>query len=546
MTHPSPSPYLGRWVARLRGQIIAQGFTAEEAARAAQQSRHKEKPEIIFMLSLPPLVQTALEALPAKQEIALVGGAVRDLLLERECADYDFAVPAHGIEVARKMANALGADFLPLDAERDTGRALLTRADGTRLILDVAVYRGASLEEDLRARDFTLNALAFDLRRQTLIDPTSGGADLRAKTIRACSAATFTDDPVRILRAVRQAISFEFQIESNTRAWLKTAAPLLPNISAERLRDELFKMLKGTKSAAAIRALDILGALKYLLPELTALKGIQQPAPHTQDVWEHTLAVLDALDQIISALRVGYDAEQTKDLFTGLLGLRLGRYREQIAKHFSSPLNIERPPRALLFFAALYHDVSKPQTRSVDENGRIRFFDHDQQGATTAAERLRAFNLSVKEIQRVEIIIQHHMRLHAFASRIESEKQTPSRKAIYRFFRDSGEAALDLILLGLADARATYMQNLSIETWSAYLDVARLLLENYFERPEETIAPPRLLNGEDLMRELHLQPGKRVGSLLEDIRENQAAGKIHNREEALAFARAELQKEQSA
>ncbi|GAB4541448.1 MAG: HD domain-containing protein [Anaerolineales bacterium] len=541
-----PSLYAGRWVARLRGQIIAQGFTAEEAARAAQQSRHKEKPEILFMLPLPPLVQTALDALPAEQEIALVGGAVRDLLLERECADYDFVVPAHGIETARKMANALGADFLPLDAERDTGRALIAREDGTRLILDIAVYRGASLEEDLRARDFTINAIAFDLRRQALIDPLNGSADLRAKTIRACAETAFTDDPVRILRAVRQAISFEFKIELNTRAWLKQAAPLLPNISAERLRDELFKMLKGKKSAAAIRALDMLGALSYLLPELTALKGVQQPAPHTHDVWEHTLAVLDALEQILSALRVGYDAEQTKELFTGLLGLRLGRYRKQIAKHFSSPLNIDRPHRGLLFFAALYHDVNKPQTRSVDENGRIRFFDHDMQGAAAAAERLRAFNLSAKEIQRVEVVIQNHMRIHAFASRLEREGQTPSRKAIYRFFRDSGEAALDLILLGLADARATYTQNLTIETWSAYLDIARLLLENYFERPEEIIAPPRLLNGDELMRELNAKPGKRIGELLEAIRESQAAGKIHTREEALAFARAELQKEETA
>jgi hypothetical protein len=134
------------------------------------------------------------------------------------------------------------------------------------------------------------------------------------------------------------------------------------------------------------------------------------------------------------------------------------------------------------------------------------------------------------------------MRFHFFTSRLEGEQRAPSRKAIYRFFRDSGKAGVDLVLLGLADLRGTLGPALTQGTWAAALDVARILLENYWERPQETVAPPRLLNGHELMSELGLEPGRIVGQLLEEIREGQATGKVETREQALEFAREHLRK----
>ncbi len=539
------SPYSGRWVALVRGRIVAQGGTPDQALRASLSSRFKEKPEIIFMTlpySLPPLIDRIKDALPPEQEIYLVGGAVRDLLTSRLSPDFDFALPSNGISLARKVANTLHADFLPLDEERDTGRVIFISEEGTRIFLDFATYRGANLEEDLRARDFTINALAYNLRDNTIIDPLNGANDIRAKVIRACSPTSMADDPVRILRAVRQAAAFGFTIDKPTREWMKQSTDQLKSISPERLRDEIFKILQGPKADASIRALDMLGVFSHLMPELLKIKGVEQSPPHIHDVWTHTLAVLDYLDQTISGLRVGYNAEKTNDMYTGLLGLRLGRFREQIAQHFAQSLNVDRSHRSLLFFAALYHDVCKPDTKTHDETGRIRFFDHDMQGAEIAAERARSFNLSNDEVERIHTIIKNHMRIHFFGSRMLAENQTPSRKAIYRFFRDTGKAGVDLILLGLADLRGTSANELTIDTWTAYLDVARILLENYWERPEEVVAPPRLLDGNDLMKELNLKPGPIIGQLLEAIRENQAAGKIENREQALSFAREEIAK----
>ena len=539
-----PPGYAGRWVARLRGRIIAQGGTPETALRAARSSRYKESPEIAYVpleLPFPPLVERVRLALP-DQELYLVGGAVRDAFLGRSAPDLDFAVPANGIGVARRAADALGGDYLTLDHERDTGRVIVSDG-GKRIYLDFAGYRSFpggtaySLEADLRGRDFTINAIAYDLRSGALLDPLEGGADLRAKRIRMCGPTSMSDDPIRVLRGVRLAALLGFQIDPGTRAAMKDAAPRLAGASPERLRDELFRILEGPRPHACLRALEMLGALEHFLPELTLLKGVEQPDPHVHDAWNHTLAVVQSMQEILATLQSDYDPERTGDFFTGLLSLRLGRYRERFEAHFARALNADRSLRGLLLFISLYHDVSKPQTKSVEPGGRIRFFGHDEQGAETAAGRAAALHLSNAEIDRVRTVIANHMRFHFHTSRMEGEGREPSRRAIYRLFRDAGEAGVELVLLGLADLRGTRGTALTQETWTAALNVARLLLENYWEKPEESVSPPRLVDGHELMRVLGMEPGPRLGQLLEAIREAQATGKVSSREQALEYAR---------
>ncbi|MBM3124527.1 MAG: HD domain-containing protein [Chloroflexi bacterium] len=531
--------YAGRWVARVHGRIVAQGGTPDQALRASQQSRYKEKPEIEFMplvLPLPDFIDRIPDLIPKNQPIHLVGGAVRDGLLGASSTDFDFVLPSGGISTARKVANKIDGAFFALNEERDTGRVILKRNGDQRILLDFAIYRGGNLAEDLRARDFTIDALAYDLRTHTILDPLEGARDLRAKTIRACSVNSILDDPLRVLRAVRLAASLEFHIEKETRNLMKQAVSQLIRVSPERIRDELFRILGNRRPAASLQALDLLGALDHLLPELLRMKGVTQPLPHIHDVWAHTLAVVSNLEEILDVLRLEYAAEETHDIQTGMLTLKLGRYRTQFADHFRIPLNPNRSNRSLLFFAALYHDVGKPATRSLDASNRIRFFDHETVGVDIAQERAQAFNLSNDETDRLGRVIAHHMRIHSFASRLEGEGKTPSRKAIYRFFRACGEAGVDLILLSLADVRGTRGTNVSQETWTAYLEIARLLLEHYWERPQEVVSPPRLLDGHDLMEILGMKEGPMVGQLLEAIRENQASGKILTREQAIKFA----------
>ena len=536
--------YAGRWVARLRGRVIAQGGTPKQARRAAQ-SRYKEKPEIVFMptnfpLPFPPILDSICAALPGGLTVYLVGGAIRDVLLGRLIRDLDFVLERDAIKTARQVANRLKADFYILDPERDTGRVILTNADGTRTLMDFAAFRGQDLEADIVGRDFTLNAIAFNLVDKTIHDPLGGIMDLKEKRLRACSPSTFTDDPVRILRGIRLAANFGFHILPETRKAMKEAVGLLGNISAERMRDELFRILGGAQPAACLRALDLLGALDQFLPELSALKGADQTAPHVHNVWEHTLATVGYLDSVFAALAPDYNPDKASDMLNGLMVLRIGRYRQQIGRIFDAPLTADRSLRSLLFMAALYHDVAKPQTKKADEEGQLRFWEHDQQGAEVMAGRAHLLAMSNEETTRLETVVRNHMRILFHTKRLVREGKPPSRRAVYRFFRDTGPAGVDICLLALADMRATYEQTLLQDTWAAALEVVCLMLENWFEKPAESIAPPVLVNGDDLMRELKLQPGKKIGEILEAIREAQAMGEISTRDQALEMARENL------
>jgi poly(A) polymerase len=481
--------------------------------------------------------------------VYLVGGGVRDQLLNRPAHDFDFVLPGETSSLARKVADQLRGAFYILDEERDTSRVVLgvDEYPEDRLTLDFASLRAQDLEGDLRARDFTINAMALDVARpERLIDPTGGLADAREGRIRACSPLSLSNDAVRVLRAIRQALSFHFRIEPETIRLMRIAAPLLTRPSAERLRDELFKMLDGVQVSLAIRLLDQVGALPFVLPELEGLKGVSQTAPHVSTVWEHTLSVLQHLEQLFAALVGDYQEEAVTDLTTGSAVLWLGRYRAQFEAHFRSRLVPDRSLRALLFFAALYHDIAKPATRTEGPEGRVRFLGHDETGARVASGRARALALSAGEVSRLETIIDQHMRVHFLSNTAGGVPPKAgcgepgdrlSRRSIYRYFKATAAAGVDICLLSLADARGTYETTLPQETWQAELEACRGLLEAYWEKSEEVVAPPRYLTGNDLMDVFGLKPGRMVGRLLAAIREAQAVGEVQDREEALDFAR---------
>ena len=555
MAGDDENAYAGRWIARLRGRVVAQGGTPEQARRAAQ-SRFKETPEVLFMSTpypfiLPAIFDTVRSLLPDGLTVYLVGGAVRDALLGRPAHDLDFVLERNAIKTARHIADALHADFYPLDMERDTGRVIVTGTDGKHMLMDFASFRsedpstgpGESLEADLAGRDFTLNAIALKLSDNSLYDPLGGAMDLKEKRLRACSSSAFTDDPVRILRGIRLAAGFGFHILPETRAAMKEAAGSLGKVSPERLRDELFRILDGPQPAACLRALDLLGVLDKLLPELSALKGVEQIAPHVQDVWDHTLSTLTHLERILAALKPEYDADNASDLLHGLLVLRIGRYRQPISEALMAPLTADRSRRSLLFLAALYHDIAKPQSKKMDEEGQFHFWGHDQQGAERLAERARALALGNDEIQWLELVVRNHMRIHFQTDRLLNEGKPPSRRAIYRFFRETGPAGVEVCLLTLADLRATYEQTLPQEAWVAALELVRTMLEAWFEKKEEQVTPRPLVNGNDLMQVLSLQPGPLVGKLLETIREAQAVGDVFTKEQALELAKKRLEEE---
>jgi putative nucleotidyltransferase with HDIG domain len=309
--------------------------------------------------------------------------------------------------------------------------------------------------------------------------------------------------------------------------------PGLRSISPERQRDELLRIMNGPQPHTSIRALEMLGVLPYVLPELPDLFGVTQSAPHIKDVWNHTLDTLRLLEGVLNMLSTTHNPQGSGNLMLGQLSMRLGRFRTQINQHLDAEIVTDRPTKALLFWAALYHDVAKPQTRMVEETGRVRFFNHDEIGAEIITRRAEAFHLSKTEIQHLALIIRHHMR-PSFLSHAEGG---PSKRAIYRFFRDTGEAGVDICLLSLADVWATYGPTLPQERWERQIETVRSLLAAWWEKPEDTVAPLALITGKDLINDLKLTPGPVIGEILEAVREAQAVGEVKSRTEAVLFAK---------
>jgi tRNA nucleotidyltransferase/poly(A) polymerase len=489
------------------------------------------------------LLQSIKSALPPDMEVFLVGGAVRDLVLKRPIHDFDFVVKSGARKAGKRVANALGGAFLMLDEEREISRVILQCEDETRLILDFSTFRAATLEEDLRARDFSVNAMALSLNNpDKIIDPLKGLDDLRNKLLEPCSPDSFAQDSLRCVRAVRMAVEFDLRMVGDTVSALKAAVDLLPRISPERLRDELFKILDGRRVGTSVRMLDMFGILSFILPDLEGIKGMQQSPPHELDVWRHTLAVVDGLEKLYDLLVKDFSPEKGDNLTMGLAVLKLGRFRSELAEHFKHRLNPERSRRGLLMLAGLCHDIGKASTLSIDGAGKRHFYTHEIVGDARMEDVAVSLAISNLESLYLRKLVRNHMRIHL----LSKDSALATRKAIYRFFRDTGDAGIDTCLLSLADMLSRRSGAPEFERWNRELSITEQMLDSYWNHTEERISPVKLVDGELLMAHFKLKPGKLIGDVLEAVREAQACGKISDREQALEFARRWLEDDRSA
>ena len=460
-------------------------------------------------------------------DVWLVGGAVRDALLGRELHDIDLAVAGDVGRVGRAVADLLGGTPVPVPAWNIVRVALPPEDEGGRpFLIDISGYHGP-FEDDLRSRDFTVDAMALPLRCwdteerfDAIVDPLSGKADLARRILRASGDDVFRADPGRMLRGVRLANQLGFRMEPDTTRAIRRDAPLLHQVSAERVRDEFLAILAGDEARVRLEVLDRLDLLCRVIPELEAARGCEQPRSHHYwDVWGHLLHCVEYAEAVTAGHR-------NNAIYT------IAPWTAVEDSYFSETVGDGHTRRTALKLAALLHDVAKPQTKAPDAKGRIRFLGHSEQGAEIVERRLTALRLSHRVISLVSAMTLHHLR----PSQLRQNWEMPSRRAIYRYYRDVGEAAVDTLYLSMADVLAARGPELSPERWGNYARMVATVLEAGAGPPQREASPRGLVNGHDLMDALQISPGPQVGALLEKLREAEAVGEIASREDALELA----------
>jgi poly(A) polymerase len=399
------------------------------------------------------------------------------------------------------------------------GRVVLP---GTPWQIDFSALQG-DIRQDLGRRDFTIDAMAWELDKPfndvNIIDPFYGREDLRRGVIRVVSAEVFKSDPVRLLRAVRIAAELGFHIDAATESLIRRDRNLIAQVPGERSREELLRLLAMPGAGKRLASMDETGLLTALISELEPARGVEQPKMHIWDVLRHSIESVAAVEFL---LREG-DWEHTPGKILDPVP-----WSAKLKEHFNEETGHGSTRKSLLKLEALLHDIAKPRTKTV-EGGRARFLGHPQQGADEAATIMERLRFSRREIQYIELLVKYHLRPTQM-----SQEGIPTRRAIYRFFRDTGETGIDILFLSLADHLAARGPELDKVQWREHAEMTGSVLERHFEEASLS-KPPKLIDGNDIMKAYRLAPGRQIGELLEALKEAQAEGEVTDKRSALEY-----------
>ncbi len=447
----------------------------------------------------------------------LVGGAVRDRLLGRGGADapldVDIVLPGDVAAAAQAVRRAAGGGTAAFALSDDFG-AWRVVGPGHAWQIDLSPLLDGSLDADLRRRDLTLNAIAEPLSGGELVDPTGGLADLRAGRLRMVSPWSFSDDPLRVMRLPRLAVELDFRLDLVTADAARAAAPGLQGCAGERVFGELRRIIAADGALRGMRLLEEAGATAVVLPELLALRGVEQTVYHHLDVHDHTLEVLERAIEL----------ELAPDVVLG--SDRAARVRAQLAR----PLADELTRGGALRLGALLHDIAKPQTRVQLDGGRVGFPHHDREGAQLSRAILARLRTSERLRAHVAALARHHLRLGFLVHEAPLD-----RRAVHRYLVACDPVAADVTLLSIADRLATRGRKADVAI-AAHLELGLPVLDAALDA-DDAGPPEPLVRGDALAAALGIEPGPRIGELLGAIAEAQYAGEISDEAGAIALAR---------
>lgn len=437
-----------------------------------------------------------------------VGGVVRDQLLGRPITDVDVIVRGDPRESARAVHTALGGDIFSLSDKFGTWRVLTPLG----FQVDITERRGEECEDDLAARDFTINAMAQSIAGAPIIDPFKGQEDLEKRLVRMVSEQAFIDDPLRLVRLVRFAVTLDFEIDPATAGAAKRHAARIAEPAPERLFAELRLIVGSDDPVRGIRLLDELGLIDVVLPELKPLQGLEQTVYHHKDVYEHTLEVLE---NVIELERTGYAAFDT--------------HAPALKELLAAELADELTHAGGLRWAALLHDIGKPDTQARFDDGRVGFPGHDVRGAEIVRDICRRLHTSERFAQYVAALTRHHMRLG-----FQIPKRPLSKRDVYSYMVKSRPVEVEVGVLSVADRMATRGRKHE-EGIPRHVDFAIEMTDLALDWRANPLQP--LIRGDELAEALGIEPGPKLGELLAEIAEAQYAGEVTSAEEAIALAR---------
>lgn len=442
----------------------------------------------------------------------LVGGGVRDLALREEPKDIDI-VCRGAREFAYNLAGEKNASIVSMEKKPRESCYRVVGRDNCNNFIDIAEMRGETIQDDLQARDFTINAIAVEIKNGgtlgATIDPLKGMEDINRKIIRLTNNKAIISDPLRILRALRFAAALNFSVEQATLDELKANAGLLTKVSVERIMSELLLILKTSGSSSFFRQMDQMGILEVILPEIKPMKGCAQNGFHHKDVWEHSLLTMENCEHIIN---------KPADFF--------GAQEEEVISNLTDG---NRLP--LLKLAALLHDIGKPLTRTLNpDTERIIFYRHDEEGArlvTLLAERLKLSNTD-KEL--LTLLVAEHLHVISLA------KVTVRPSTIMKWFRKMKDDSISEIILSIADVKGSLGVDSSEEFRDYYINWAMSMVIRYYKGIKFRLERQGFITGRDLIA-LGIGPGPQLGRMLDNIRNAQDTGEINSTEDAIAMVK---------
>lgn len=411
----------------------------------------------------------------------LVGGYLRDLLSGEISPDRDIAIKCDNLaKLTKKIADELNGSFVELDPVNEIYRVVF----GDDYI-DFAKLLNNNLIDDIKRRDFTINAITYDINNEKFVDITGGKKDFEEKIIRTYKISNLSDDPLRTLRAIRFQAKLGFRIDDEIINFIKENNSLILNVAPERIHQELIKTFEGKFLIDALFSMDETGLLDVIFPFFKDIKKIPPNSHHHLDLFHHLIET-------------------------------------------TGNIRINKPELKL---AAFIHDLAKPDCWTIEKDtGRHRFIGHDELGAKKVVPFLKKLKFSNKEIEYISKMVQFHI----YPSALMKDENVTER-AIIRFIRKIGDDTLDLLELARADRLSARGPAVSDEMIEVNLSNLEKLKEKYFEISPKLKEMPKLVDGNEIMQILNLKPSPKLKEIIDEIKELQLEGKINTKEDAINF-----------